>query len=51
MNRLLIYTITILLGSTLGYYIGIVSGLSGILFVIEVLNGAFFGYLVGWALL
>jgi hypothetical protein len=37
-------------GWALGYYIGIVSGLSGILFIIEVLNGAFFGYLVGWAL-
>lgn len=50
MNKPFIYAVTILLGSVLGCYIGIISGRSGSMVAMQIFNGAFFGYLVGWAL-
>jgi hypothetical protein len=50
-NKKVIHTVAVLLGSSLGFYIGVDTNQSGLDLVTQIFSGAFFGYLIGLALI
>ena len=51
MNKKVIHAFAILLGSALGFYIGVDTNQSGLHLFTQAFSGAFFGYLIGLALI
>jgi hypothetical protein len=50
MNKSILTVASVILGSAIGCYVAVLSRCTGVMFVLQILSGAFWGYFLGLAL-